>query len=68
VEKGAIMKCYKCDVCGRPFDPDAKVTTKLCVPIPVGTRSGDSDHCWCVCNDCKAEFASHSLKVLREKI
>ena len=59
------MKCHKCEVCGKEVDR-AETGSKLCIPVIVGTGSGNSTHCWCVCNDCKDEFLRRSAKVLQE--
>lgn len=59
------MKCHKCEVCGKPIDRGEK-DVKLCIPVIVGTGSGSSPHCWCVCDDCKDEFLLRSARVLEE--
>lgn len=60
------MKCHVCESCGQPIESD-KSGTQLCVPVMVGTASGDSEHCWCLCSDCQKEFEARSAKVLRRK-
>ena len=59
------MKCYRCEVCGKPIDNDVN-GSKLCIPVIVGTSGGSSSHCWCVCDDCRDDFLERSAKVLRE--
>ena len=59
------MKCLKCEVCGKTIDR-VENGAKLCIPVIVGTGSGSSAHCWCVCDDCKDEFLRRSARVLQE--
>ena len=49
------VKCKKCEVCGQPIGV-SEAGVKQCLPVIIGTASGDSRHCWCVCDDCKEEF------------
>ncbi len=59
------MKCQKCAVCGELIKAKEN-GTKLCLPVIVGTASGESRHCWCVCDGCKGDFVKRSARAIKE--
>ena len=56
------MKCVRCEICGKRIE-----VSKLCVPVHIGTQDGRSEHCWCICDECKDHFLTRSHHVLVER-